>query len=673
MRFPFALAILLVGALVALAPTNAEPAAVDLRADVDRNGLVDLIGDSDEDAEAAHTRAIFLANIDDDRRRCPKSGPGGKPLSDGALAACNDAADAVVNGAADLLDLARLKTVPWPDAPDDASATITVSRPAARFVRIFVRRGGRFVALAEQRLGAEELRAGIELAIEGKDIIRDRRVWDGSATVAIQVSGSAGATSDEVSMRVAPLLLQDDLQPVELVFAQPFAEHKAVRGIDGFLRGLKSDAAPLRPALAHMSSLYRELARAGSSPFAASLRRALDAAGIEAPLAVPGVADPWVQDYFEPGYAAMPAAGGRQHVIRIMVRSANVYNPSNTARPLRPAGRFLFTRLRGRDVGVVQQFDLAAPRAVAESLTSSVDFATIPPYRYFADTLNSGGNFSTIPPHRHRGVSYQNGRILIGGRPGYRPDPSFLRMLEAQGAQKPLYVDTSWLLVGHVDEFVSFVNAPTARGWAMVVLDPRLGLRLLRQARAAGHGGAAMLAGKREIGPGDRSEGLPQLRSAAVTVDQVLGYAGIVRGSLRAAAKIEAQVAWIKRATGLTDDEIVRVPGLHARAAPGELTRISGWRQRPGADSAAFLPAIVNGLPLTDRIFAAPDPHGPVVAGRDVFKRAAERAFGAHGIRVHWVEDFHYLHLNGGEVHCGTNLLRAVDTRPWWASKEMTG
>ncbi|MEV0375408.1 protein-arginine deiminase family protein [Streptomyces sp. NPDC050636] len=29
-------------------------------------------------------------------------------------------------------------------------------------------------------------------------------------------------------------------------------------------------------------------------------------------------------------------------------------------------------------------------------------------------------------------------------------------------------------------------------------------------------------------------------------------------------------------------------------------------------------------------------------------------------MRVHWVEDFSWAHVGGGEVHCATNALREV-------------
>ncbi|GAA2943068.1 hypothetical protein GCM10011428_72230 [Streptomyces violaceus] len=73
----------------------------DLRADVNRDGRVDVTGDSDkwwEDSWSVGRGAVYLPNIDDDTKRCPVTGPGGRPLSDAKLAACNDGTDTKVNG-----------------------------------------------------------------------------------------------------------------------------------------------------------------------------------------------------------------------------------------------------------------------------------------------------------------------------------------------------------------------------------------------------------------------------------------------------------------------------------------------------------------------------------------------------------------------------------------------
>ena len=54
----------------------------------------------------------------------------------------------------------------------------------------------------------------------------------------------------------------------------------------------------------------------------ADVNEALAIAGLP-PLRTVSTSDPWNQDYFETGFMSMPASGGKQHVIRVLMRSAN--------------------------------------------------------------------------------------------------------------------------------------------------------------------------------------------------------------------------------------------------------------------------------------------------------------------------------------------------------------
>ncbi|HVJ94515.1 MAG TPA: hypothetical protein VM580_32230, partial [Labilithrix sp.] len=161
----------------------------DLRADSNRDGIVSVDDDSDRSKTEWNdkTGAIFLANIDDDSERCKSSG------DDIAIAKCNDAQDAIVNGATDALDLARLKSRPWPKTPDDATAHVTILTDTAKDrVRIFKKVGpdeADFEALAEDNtFTAAEIQAGFELGIEAKDIVRDSEEWDGYVEIALTVT-----------------------------------------------------------------------------------------------------------------------------------------------------------------------------------------------------------------------------------------------------------------------------------------------------------------------------------------------------------------------------------------------------------------------------------------------------------------------------------------------------
>ena len=158
---------------------------------------------------------IFLPNLDDDAGRC-RVDPADldKPgiEVDRRLAACNDAADEVVNGAKDEADLTivRLIGAPWGES-------VRVSVDRGQYVRIFVRQAGRFRAIlpGDGLVTAPELRAGAELAVEGRDIIRDPARWDGRVTLTVSMADR----QIHKEMRVAPLLLQHDLLKATMVFA----------------------------------------------------------------------------------------------------------------------------------------------------------------------------------------------------------------------------------------------------------------------------------------------------------------------------------------------------------------------------------------------------------------------------------------------------------------------
>lgn len=579
---------------------SAEAAdALDLRADANRDGLVDVTGSTDEDAEAGGRSAIFLANVDDDQRRCKSVDGRGRPLKDFELDDCHDGTDRRVNGPHDLLDLARVRLMPEPDVA--VAATVDVDPAKRRSVRLFVKRGRRFVSF-DGRLTAAEVAAGVELAVEGTDVVRDPRQWDGSVTLSVTAKGA----SDEVALQVAPLLTQPDTLAARRIFAAPTVRFRA----DG-------------------------------RRFTRDLDRARVKAGISTSIDSGAVTDPFIQDVFKPTTAAMPAPEGGQHVMRVLLRSANVEDPTKGV--LRVNGRFLFTHLRGRDVGAVQQVDLRWARKHVRD-----------------QTLNSAGNFGTIPPH----PDFPVGRIIAGSAPGHRPDPSFMRLLQAQALQRPLTIDTSWLTVGHVDEIVGFVPSATPRGWSLIAADPRIGLQLLRDAQAAGHGRTKVLAGKRR--DADRAVktriGFEVKRvSAARTIDQALADRRLVEATERAAVRIDAQVERLRQATGLAERDVVRLAALFDEST---FIRQGAKPPKVGPTLEHFIPAMVNGQSLGTDLYAAPDPHGPRVSGVDLFRRQAQDALAAVGVRVSWVETW-YFHEGDGELHCATNILRAPDPS-WW-------
>lgn len=591
-------------------PVDPPPFAplVDLRADVNRDGVASLADPDDDVGEEAWTPsrgAIFLANLDDDLGRCGLSLLDRPEFSDAALAACHDAADEAVNGADDLADLAPLLTAPWAAAPDDAVGRLELAPAAAATrVRLFRRSAGALVAVAPgAELPPSDLRAGLELYLEGRDVVRDD-AWDGLVDVTFSVErrgAPATRVRDTVRLRVAPIVISHHLSPAEAIYAPVLAE--VVPG----------DADDVAASAAFRAALAPVVAAAGAALVP------LPAAGAD--LGLPW-RDRWAQDLFETGYMARPAPGG-QHVVRVILRSAFVESPNALNAALRRTSRIAFA-LRGRDRAVVQQYAPGHPPEM--------------------QTLNSLGNLEVVPPHVAGGVAYPLGRLLIGSTPDFHPDPSFVRLLEAQGAQPPILVDTSWLQVAHVDEVLAFLpSSASPRGWVLLANDPALARRMLQDLEAAGHGGATLFTGRAWRG------GAP----AEVTVAAALADPGVTARTAAAAAHMDAMLAVLRGALELGDAEVIPAPFLH---------------HDEGGRSAAYQPGTTNLLVLSPTLVAVADPHGPLVDGVDPFKAQLEQALAPHGLTVAWIDDWDLLHRFVGEVHCGTNALRAVPATPWWAA-----
>jgi len=620
---------------------------VDLRADTNRDGVVDFNDPTDDEAEdvwSDDSGAIFLANIDDDEEACKKWG------LDVELAACHDAADDVLNGPDDAADMAPLQIAAWPDAPDGATATLSVV-PAGR-VRIFRVDGESYTALPQPaQFVADDLRSGIEFAVEGLDIVRNVALWNGRIDLTLNVQDDGhDVGSDAVHMRVSPVMLYHHLLDAETIYTAAHSNWDAE-----------------------------------SKDFIADIKAGLAESGSAAEFQELVVQDQWAQDYFETGYMSMPGADGSPHAIRVAFRSANVYNSGNPDNPLRPAGQVVFSYMRGKDMAAVQEYDINHSGQM--------------------DSLNSFGNTETIPPYSLDGVDYPLGRIFRGKTPSFFPDPFFTKMLEDQNMQPPVYINTAFLLVGHVDEVFSFVSMDTERGWGILQNDPPMAVAMFEDQVAAGNGDALLFvdrywdsftevdngtacevdadcpathicltkayegSGSEKCSPtcavnADCSAGTGckepwfapgQLVChedyAAVSIADVLDDADVMAESAKTAVEVEEGRVVLQIATGLTDDEIISIPYLHES--------INGY-------SVAFQPGTVNGLHVEKGHFYPPDPHGPVIDGKDIMKAQFEDALGAIDYAVHWVEDWDLYHRMLGEVHCGSNAKRELPDVNWW-------
>lgn len=116
----------------------------------------------------------------------------------------------------------------------------------------------------------------------------------------------------------------------------------------------------------------------------------------------------------------------------------------------------------------------------------------------------------------------------------------------------------------------------------------------------------------------------------------------------------------------LPHNEVLRIPALFKNFTypwPSNLDGLPPRLHRAAPTQSkviAFLLVTINGVVIESDCLTA-KPWGPIVDDHDTLEQAVRDVYEQAGIKVHFVDDFMSHHVNGGEVHCGTNTLR--DTR----------
>lgn len=637
---------------------NTPGFGVVIRADTNRDGQVDVAGDSDEGDKltlAKDRGALFLPNLDDDAARCSDKS---------AAQPCFDAADDQVNGAQDARDLARVKTLAL-DVSGEAQATLTLVSQDQDAVRLFHEQSpGQFVAIASgHSFTPDQVRQGLSLAVEGKKAAMDGSVWDGRIELHYEVRDQDKRAIDKVALKVAPLLTHSHADPIQELIASPIA----------------------------------------ADPNTKTFRRDVDLAVLDGAFAPKHtyleVADEWAQDWVEPLYASIPGSDGP---VSMHVLLGSDQQRSDAYKTLKT--------LVGPDVGVL---------LLSEGNTQQLPDKT--------GSYSSFGNLETIPPY----PGYPAGRQVFGGdlEDSVGPSAKTLAFLNAQGIQDPIGLDTSWLEVGHVDEFLSFLPSPDAAlGFKIVVVDPSLALEILRTAAKDGHGDVPVNSYKpstdseKEVVQGNEVD-------FTTTIRQFLDDAKQVETQQKVTDLISKNLEILKQHTKIPDKDIVRLPGLFkseesfefpgglgddfpipddlGRSLPVAEARIQELQakhqvavrpyrrlltglstqarlemlewiaagkprkvraRQEGASMvySARIPDVVNMVVSPAGAVLAPKQFGPVVDGKDLFAQAIQAQLGLSGYRAHFVDDYVTYHLAGGEVHCASNTIRTPRER-WWA------
>lgn len=266
-----------------------------------------------------------------------------------------------------------------------------------------------------------------------------------------------------------------------------------------------------------------------------------------------------------------------------------------------------------------------------------------------ANSLDSFGNLEISPPVTADGVHYPNGRVYWGGDSSYHPAEEMTDHLADQLLQEPFRTDTSWLCVGHIDEYTSFVPDPTApRGFRFIYADVDAAWDVFDEM--------------------DGSLSLPRYNSGHgfPTVSSMTNSNALV------ALNEEIQEDYLDPGLELFTEEL--------DLAPEEILLLPSLFEEPpgcGQYLAALVPGMVN-LFVTNRgdqtdVFLADpflrngtssddgqDDDAMIEAVIDLMPDTLD---------LHFVDNWSVYHLGLGEVHCGSNSTRTpVDE--WWLSAQ---
>ena len=229
------------------------------------------------------------------------------------------------------------------------------------------------------------------------------------------------------------------------------------------------------------------------------------------------------------------------------------------------------------------------------------------------NSQDSFGNLEVSPPVTVDGVDYPFGRVYWGKWNGEGPVSKLADALEAQKVQDPFHLDVTWLCVGHVDEFTTFLPDPTLPLPALWAMQRRPSTSFLDLAA------------------------FPRFLNASAR--HLREQEDVV---LRANEDyqrdwIDPQVEVMKKRLGLTDEDIVRIPAM--------------YEEHPacGPYALALFPGTVNiqDHPDDGTVDAVmPDPSCVAKATIRATHRAAVEALLPQGVD-HTVDDWRTYHLCG--------------------------
>ena len=319
--------------------------------------------------------------------------------------------------------------------------------------------------------------------------------------------------------------------------------------------------------------------------------------------------DVWVQDEFE--FATL---GGVDHRMDVVIDS-----------------------IRDRGLDDYAEDALVGPGFIAQTWGSG-----------WGNSFDSFGNLENSPPVTVDGVQYPFGRIYYGAKNQNRPTSDLTDFLASQQIQSPVEFDTSWLCVGHVDEYSTFLPDPSSdKGFKLVLANGPAAWDVLE--------GLPESTDLPRFEPGEDDGGHDIATVGEMVNDSALRNLNEdYQEDYMDALKEDYMEAF-----DLTEDDIIYLPNL--------------WVEVSGCQGgvASLIPGMVNLAVFTNEEGGAtlmiPDPFvrsdlsdqssDPMIA--------AVNALFPEGNEPVYVDNWYVYHWGLGEVHCGSNATRTPIAN-WW-------
>ncbi|XP_054857234.1 protein-arginine deiminase type-3-like [Eublepharis macularius] len=316
--------------------------------------------------------------------------------------------------------------------------------------------------------------------------------------------------------------------------------------------------------------------------------------------------DRWIQDEMEIGYVQAPHKGFP--VVFDSPRNGQLKN-------------FPFKDVLGPDFGYVK-------REPASAKTVS--------------SLDSFGNLEVSPPVTARGKQFPLGRILIGSSFPSFSGKNMARVVQdflfAQKVQPPVELYSDWLVVGHVDEFLTFVPARDRKGFRLLLASPSACYKLLKEKEQEGHGDALMFEGVK--------------KNKEISIKRILSDQTLRNCNEYFQKCIDWNRDILKEELGLAEEDIIDIPQLFRRVGAA-------------GKAVAYFPDLVNMLVL-GKYLGIPKPFGPIINELCCLEEEVRRLLEPLGLSCTFIDDFEPYHEKLGEIHCGTNVRRKPFSFKWW-------